>query len=111
MKLQHEEGKTPSSRRTEESRHPKPHRDSITGTGCPSEFYWSEPLRVRGTSGEGADTFIQRGRTVTGEAIDELIEDISEQLVDSENRTEKLKKQLDNIKSIRRRIDLSDSTK
>lgn len=105
MKLQHEEGKTPSSRRIEESCYSKSHGDSITGIGCSSEFYGSESLGVCGANREGANTFIQRGRTSTGEAIDELIEDITEQLADSESRTEKLKKQLDNIKSIRLRID------
>jgi hypothetical protein len=111
MSIQHEENKALGTWRNKESCDDQPDRNGIAGAGYTSHIDGSKPLGICGESRERANTFVKSGRTVPGEAIDELIENILEQLADSEIRTEKLKNQLDKIRSIRSHIDLSNDIK
>jgi hypothetical protein len=111
MNIYREESKALGSWRTEESRNTEPDRNWITGTRCDGEFYGSEPFGICRADWTGTYSIVESGRESPGGAIDELIENILEQLADSENRTANLKKQLDKVKLIRKRIEPTNGNK
>lgn len=111
MLVQNEENKTSSTWRNQKSRHPELDGDRDTGIGPIGRGSRSQPIRVRGENWEGENTPVESKREIIGGAIDELVDNILEQLADSEHRTEKLKAQLEKVRSIRQQIEAPDDIK
>lgn len=107
MLVQNEENKTSSTWRNQKSRHLELDGDGDTGVRSASGSSRGQSLRVCGENRQGENTSVESERTDVGGAIDELVANIIEQLADSENRTEKLKSQLEKIRSIRQQIESS----
>jgi hypothetical protein len=111
MPVQHEENKASCSRGNQESRHPESYGDGDTGVRFVSRSSGSESIRICGENRTGQNTPVESKRAIIGGAIDELVDNILEQLADSENRTEKLKAQLEKVRSIRQHIESPDDIK
>ncbi|BDA73075.1 hypothetical protein CAL7716_072410 [Calothrix sp. PCC 7716] len=101
MIIHNEENKTPGIRGNQKDSRYEPYPDRHSGSGYVSGVNGVQSFGVCREDREGQDTIGNPGRENSGEVIGDLIEEVQEQLSESENRTEKLKKTFSRLVTLR----------